>query len=136
MRCSGSKKLKFQTSSRDFVETNASSIFSSYTRWVSSQENQISSLHRLSNYTSFPSEHRKHNLQGVSEKLVHLGDLGRDRKVDGTVTNLNNESTNDIGVDLVGNLELLALTDVLRLGDGRFEAIQSLVVQLLEERPC
>lgn len=74
---------------------------------------------------------RRNNLQGVSEELVHLGNLGRNRKVDGSVANLNNESSNDIRVDLVGDLELLALTNVLGLGDGRFEAVQGLVVQLL-----
>lgn len=39
-------------------------------------------------------------LQRVLEELVHLGDLGRDGKVDGAVTNLNNEATTDLRVDL------------------------------------
>jgi hypothetical protein len=39
-------------------------------------------------------------LQGVSEELVHLGDLGCDTEVDGAVANLDNESTTNLGVDL------------------------------------
>lgn len=67
--------------------------------------------------------------QGVAQELVHLGDLGRNGQVDGSVTNLNNKSSNNIRIDLylsvsrsdtnmscipylVGNLQLLALTDV------------------------
>jgi hypothetical protein len=39
-------------------------------------------------------------LQSISEKLVHLGDLGCNTEVDGAVANLNDESTTDLGVDL------------------------------------
>ena len=42
------------------------------------------------------------NLQGVSEQLVHLGKLGRDAEVDCPVANLDDEATDDIGVDLSG----------------------------------
>lgn len=68
-------------------------------------------------------------LQGVREELVHLGDAGRDAEVDGTVTNLDDESTNDVGVDGVGDLELLALADVGRLGDSSLESREGLVVE-------
>lgn len=39
-------------------------------------------------------------LQSVSEKLVELGNLARDAEVDGPVANLDNEASDDIGVDL------------------------------------
>jgi hypothetical protein len=42
-------------------------------------------------------------LQSVREELVHLGDAGRDAEVDGSVANLDDESTNNVGVDL-GNV--------------------------------
>lgn len=41
-------------------------------------------------------------LQSVLEELVHLGDAGRDAEVDGSVANLDDESTNNVGVDLRG----------------------------------
>lgn len=40
------------------------------------------------------------NLQTVSEQLVHLGKLGRDAEVDCPVANLDDETADDIGVDL------------------------------------
>jgi hypothetical protein len=40
------------------------------------------------------------SLQSVVEELVHLGDASGDAEVNGTVTDLNNESTNNVGVDL------------------------------------
>jgi hypothetical protein len=61
-------------------------------------------------------------LQAVRKQLVHLGDAGGDAEVDGTVADLNDESTDDVGVDLVGDLELLAGADVGRLGDCRLES--------------
>ena len=45
------------------------------------------------------------------------------------VTDLDDESTNDVGVDGVGDLELLALADVGRLGDSSLESGKSLVVK-------
>jgi hypothetical protein len=92
------------------------------------------------------------NLQGVVEELVHLGNLGRDAEVDCPVANLDDEATNDIRVDLarvntcakgvgeeytygVLDLELLASTDVARLGDGGLEAVEGLVVQGLSWFP-
>lgn len=72
-------------------------------------------------------------LQGVVEELVHLCDLGRDGQVDGSVADLDNETTDDFGVNLVCHLELLALADVGGLGNGGLEAGESLVVELLDE---
>jgi hypothetical protein len=40
------------------------------------------------------------HLNGISKSLVHLGDLGGNAKVNGAATDLNNESTNEVGVDL------------------------------------
>jgi hypothetical protein len=70
-------------------------------------------------------------LQSVLEELVHLGHLGGDGQVDGAVTDLNDESTADLRVDLGDDLELLALTDVAGLADGGFEAGEGLVVESL-----
>lgn len=39
-------------------------------------------------------------LQVVSKELVHLADAGGDAEVNGSVADLDDESTNDIGVDL------------------------------------
>lgn len=92
------------------------------------------------------------DLQRVIEELVHLGDAARDAEVDGPVADLDDKATDDVGVDLggcqlsstprmrwilgktylVGDLELLALADVLRLGDGGLQPGKSLVVQLLK----
>ena len=52
-------------------------------------------------------------LQSVGKELVHLGDLGRHGQVDRAVTDLDNETAEDIWVDLVCDLQLLALADVL-----------------------
>lgn len=94
--------------------------------------------------------HKRSNLQGVGQELVHLGDLGRNGEVDGTVANLNNQATDDVRVDLVasaycavpldfvlspylvGDLELLALADVGGLGDGGLKSAQGPVVQRLD----
>lgn len=45
-------------------------------------------------------QHKGTNLQGVGQELVHLGDLSGDGEVDGSVANLNNQSTQNLGVDL------------------------------------
>jgi hypothetical protein len=57
-------------------------------------------------------------LQAVRKELVHLGDAGGDAEVDGLVANLNDESADNVGVDLVADLELLAGSNVGGLGDG------------------
>ena len=43
---------------------------------------------------------RVQNLQGVLEKLVHLGKLSGNAEVNGAVANLDDESALDLGVDL------------------------------------
>lgn len=73
------------------------------------------------------------HLQGIGKSLVHLGDLGRHAQVDGAVTDLDDESTNEVGVDLGDNLELLALAE-LGLGDGLLEAGDGLGIELLYTR--
>lgn len=97
-----------------------------------------------------PYTHEIH-LQRVSKELVHLGDAARDAEVDGAVADLDDEAADDVGVDLdstlapssaqlatergaylVGDLELLASADVLRLGNGSLQPVESLVVQLLQ----
>lgn len=40
------------------------------------------------------------SLQAVVQELVHLGDAGGDGEIDGTVTDLDDESTDNVGVDL------------------------------------
>jgi hypothetical protein len=88
---------------------------------------------RLSYSSAFSSSFlRVVYLQSISEELVHLGDLGGDGEIDGALANLNDEATEDIGVDLVGDLELLALANVLGLGDGGLEAVEGLVIKWLE----
>lgn len=69
------------------------------------------------------------NLQSISEELVHLGDARRNAQVDGAVADLDDKSADNVRVDFVGDLELLALADVLGLGDGGLEAGQRLVVE-------
>lgn len=44
------------------------------------------------------------HLQSIGKSLVHLGDLGRNAKVNGAVANLNDESTNEVGVDLINRV--------------------------------
>jgi hypothetical protein len=68
-------------------------------------------------------------LQSIGEELVHLGDARRDAQVDGAVADLDDEPADDVRVDLVGDLELLALADVLGLGDGGFQTREGLAVE-------
>lgn len=49
-------------------------------------------------------------LQGVLEELVHLGDAAGDAEVDGSVADLNDESANDVGVDLKPDELVMAAT--------------------------
>jgi len=61
------------------------------------------------------------HLQGVRQELVHLGDAGGDAEVDGAVTDLDDESTNDVGVDLktsVRSFVLKILGDVAKFATG------------------
>lgn len=94
------------------------------------------------------------HLQSIGKSLVHLGDLGRNAKVNGAVTNLNDESTNEVGVDLINrvskqntkqkvfhllethlgnNLELLALAE-LRLGNSLLKTGNGLGIELLRTK--
>lgn len=84
-----------------------------------------------------PPSHNKEkgNLQSVGKELVHLGNLGGNGKIDRPVANLDDESTDDIGVHLVGDLQLLARADVRGLGDSRLETVKGLVVQRLQHMP-
>lgn len=45
------------------------------------------------------------NLQSVGEGLVELGNLGGDAEVDGAVTDLNNQTADELGVDLFSTYE-------------------------------
>ncbi len=75
--------------------------------------------------------HRPHlRLQAVGEELVELGDLGGDGEVDGPVADLDDQAAQDVRVDLVPDLQLLALA-VLGLGDDRLETVEGLVVERL-----
>lgn len=69
------------------------------------------------------------HLQSISEQLVHLGHLSRNTEIDSTITNLDNQSTLDIRVDLGHDLEFLALADILGFGDCGFEAGKGAVVE-------
>lgn len=68
-------------------------------------------------------------LQSVCEQLVHLCHLGRNREIDGTVANLDNQSTLDFWVDLGDDLESLALGNVVGLVDGLLEAAECSAVE-------
>lgn len=70
-----------------------------------------------------------YNLGIVSKELVELNDSSGNRKVDGSVTNLNNKTTKDIRVDLVSDLELLAAANKGRFSDGALETVDSLGVE-------
>ena len=59
----------------------------------------IQSEHSTRYYSGFYSYITPY-LQRVLEELVHLGDLGRDGKVDGAVADLDNEAATDLRVDL------------------------------------
>lgn len=72
------------------------------------------------------------HLQGIGQSLVHLGDLGGDAQVDSAVTDLDNKATDNVGVNLGDDLELLALAD-LGLGDGLLEAGDGLGIELLQK---
>jgi hypothetical protein len=113
-------------------ETNASSISAPIHSKSHSECTGSPCRGSLSNYSTFQNK-EKGNLQSVSKELVHLGNLGGNGEIDRPVANLDNESTNNVLVNLVGNLELLALADVGGLGDGGLEAVEGLVVQRLKE---
>lgn len=52
-----------------------------------------------------PSVNKKEiHLQGVGEEFVHLGHLGRDADVDGSVADLDNQASNNVGVHLCASV--------------------------------
>lgn len=51
------------------------------------------------------------SLQAVRQKLVHLGDASRDGEIDGAVANLDDESTNNVRVNLGLELATCATAD-------------------------
>ena len=71
------------------------------------------------------------DLQIIGKDLVHLGDAGGHGEINCAVADLDDEAALDVGVNLVVHLELLALADVLRLGDCGLEAAEGLVVEWL-----
>lgn len=92
------------------------------------------------------------SLHSIRQSLVQLSDLGRNAEVDGTVTDLDNETTNEVRVDLyqsasetklnkteydthLGNdLELLTLAK-LGLGNSLFHTRDGLVIEFLPRQP-
>lgn len=68
------------------------------------------------------------NLQGVGEELVHLGKLGGDAEVDRPVADLDNKTTDDIGVDL--RCHALAPFSLRFLGGGGGEEQAYVVLDL------
>lgn len=69
------------------------------------------------------------SLDSICEKLVKLRNFVGDGKVDGSVAHFNNQTSEDIWVDLVRKLELLALTNKLRLGNGSLKTGKGLFVE-------
>ena len=51
----------------------------------------------------------------TSDKLVQLGNLGRDSQINALVTNFDKDTTEDIGLNLVGNQQLLAFSKLALL---------------------
>ena len=52
----------------------------------------------------FLTQTKPKGLHGVSQKLIHLGHARRDAEVDGSVTDLYDESTNNFGINLCSNM--------------------------------
>lgn len=69
------------------------------------------------------------DLNVVSKSLVELSNLVRDREVDSAITDLNNETSKNIRVDLVGYLEGLSFADKRRLGNSSLETADGLIVE-------
>ena len=86
-----------------------------------------------------PNQTKPKCLHGVPQEIVHLGHARRDAEVDGSVTDLYDESTNKFGINLcpnmldwvqvedvfaeggthlVGDLENFSLADIGGLGNG------------------
>jgi len=74
-------------------------------------------------------------LQSIAQNLVELCNLGGNAEVDCTVTDFDNESSDDVWVDLCDDLELLAL-GVFGLGNGGFETGEELLVEFACSDDC
>lgn len=71
---------------------------------------------------------KKRQKRHTSDELVKLGELGRDGQVDALVTDLDKDTTEDVGLDLVGDEELLTVGQLALL-----ESIADLVDDALLE---
>jgi len=60
-------------------------------------------------------------LNGLLEQAVELVDPGSDAEVDRLVTEVDDDTTEDGGVDLVNNLQALGILSSLRLLEGSFQ---------------
>jgi hypothetical protein len=71
-----------------------------------------------------------HALHGLLQQLVESADLCCDARIDGSLTDFDDETAKNAGVNVGDNLELLALA-ILGLADGGFDTAESLLVQFL-----
>lgn len=69
------------------------------------------------------------HLQAVGEELVELGNLVGDGQVDGAVTDLNDQTTLDVGLDLVDDLSLLSSGQNTGAADGSIDSLEQLLVE-------
>jgi hypothetical protein len=69
------------------------------------------------------------DLDFIGKSLVELGNLVSDGQVNGTVTDLDDETTKNVSVDSVSDLKGLTLTNKRRLGDRGGETVNGLVVE-------
>lgn len=66
----------------------------------------------------------------TSDQLVQLGKLSRDSQIDTLISNLNHDTTEDVGLNLVGNKELLTFRKV-RLLKRLNNLVQGSLIQSL-----
>jgi len=69
------------------------------------------------------------DLDVIGKSLVELDNLVSDGQINGTVTDLNNETTKDVSVDSVSDLKGLTLTNKRGLRDRSGETVNGLVVE-------
>lgn len=87
-----------------------------------------SSYHTRSKRITF--NHLNHvYLDGLAKDVVESSNLGGDRDVNGSLGNLNNETAENVGVDLEVELEL-ALADERRAGNSGLDSVNGLLVEL------
>ena len=80
---------------------------------------------------TYYSSHTHYVIPLTSDKLVKLGNLAGNGQIDALVTNLNEDTTKDIRLDLVGNQKLLAFSK-LALLKRVSNLVQSSLVEFLE----